>query len=183
MVACTVLCLLFPVAAPLFFSLFVGVSVREAGLEDFANLIDLPLRATFFLGLTLGVLCEASTLLDPTVLKLLLLGILALTISALGGIAGGYVMLFATGGKFQPDDRHRRRELRSDDGQGGAEDRNGGQSRGDHPAAGPRRQHQRGHHLGHHRRCFHLDAALTEVGGLEDEPAGRYSVAAKKQAL
>ena len=103
-VACTLLCLLFPVAAPLFFSLFVGVAVREAGLEDFANLIGQTFLygATFFLGLTLGVLCEASTLLDPTVLKLLLLGILALTISALGGIAGGYVMYFATGGKFNP---------------------------------------------------------------------------------
>ena len=103
-VACTVLCLLFPVAAPLFFSLFVGVAVREAGLEDFANLIGQTFLygATFFLGLTLGVLCEASTLLDPTVLKLLLLGILALTISALGGIAGGYVMYFATGGKYNP---------------------------------------------------------------------------------
>ena len=103
-VACTVLCLLFPVAAPLFFSLFVGVAVREAGLEDFANLIGQTFLygATFFLGLTLGVLCEASTLLDPTVLKLLLLGMLALLISALGGIAGGYVMYFATGGKYNP---------------------------------------------------------------------------------
>jgi Na+-transporting methylmalonyl-CoA/oxaloacetate decarboxylase beta subunit len=32
-VACTLLCLLFPVAAPLFLSLFVGVAVREAGLK------------------------------------------------------------------------------------------------------------------------------------------------------
>ena len=58
--------------------------------------------ATFFLALTLGVLCEADTLLDPTVLKLLLLGILALTISALGGILGGYVLYFASGKKFNP---------------------------------------------------------------------------------
>ena len=103
-VACTLLCLLFPVAAPLFFSLFVGVAVRESGLENFSNLIGETFLygATFFLGLTLGVLCEASTLLDPTVLKLLLLGMLALLISALGGIAGGYIMYFATGGKFNP---------------------------------------------------------------------------------
>ena len=103
-VACTLLCLLFPVAAPLFFSLFVGVAVRESGLEDFSNLIGSTFLygATFFLGLTLGVLCEASTLLEPTVLKLLLLGILALIISALGGILGGYIMYFITGGKFNP---------------------------------------------------------------------------------
>jgi oxaloacetate decarboxylase beta subunit len=103
-VACTLLCLLFPVAAPLFFSLFVGVAVRESGLESLSTLISETFLygATFFLGLTLGVLCEASTLLDPTVLKLLLLGILALLVSAIGGIVGGYVLYFATGGKFNP---------------------------------------------------------------------------------
>jgi oxaloacetate decarboxylase beta subunit len=103
-VACTLLCLLFPVAAPLFFSLFVGVAVRESGLENFSNLIGETFLygATFFLGLTLGVLCEANTLLEPTVLKLLLLGMLALLISALGGILGGYILYFATGGKFNP---------------------------------------------------------------------------------
>ena len=103
-VACTLLCLLFPVAAPLFFSLFVGVAVRESGLENFSNLIGETFLygATFFLGLTLGVLCEANTLLEPTVLKLLLLGMLALAISALGGIMGGYIMYFATGKKFNP---------------------------------------------------------------------------------
>jgi len=52
--------------------------------------------------LTLGVLCEANTLLEPTVLKLLLLGMLALLISALGGILGGYILYFVTGGKFNP---------------------------------------------------------------------------------
>ena len=103
-VICTLLCLLFPVAAPLFFSLFVGVAVRESGLTDFSNIIGETFLygATFFLGLTLGVLCEANTLLEPTVLKLLLLGMLALLISALGGILGGYVMYFATGKKFNP---------------------------------------------------------------------------------
>jgi oxaloacetate decarboxylase beta subunit len=103
-VACTLLCLLFPVAAPLFFSLFVGVAVRESGLESFSTLIGETFLygATFFLGLTLGVLCEANTLLEPTVLKLLLLGMLALLVSAIGGIIGGYVLYFATGGKFNP---------------------------------------------------------------------------------
>ena len=103
-VACTLLCLLFPVAAPLFFSLFVGVAVRESGLQNFADVIGETFLygATFFLGLTLGVLCEANTLLEPTVLKLLLLGILALLISALGGILGGYVLYFATGKRFNP---------------------------------------------------------------------------------
>lgn len=103
-VACTLLCLLFPVAAPLFFSLFVGVTVRESGIAEFSRMLGETFLygATFFLGLTLGILCEANTLLDPTVLKLLLLGVLALTISALGGILGGYILYFWTGGKFNP---------------------------------------------------------------------------------
>lgn len=103
-VSCTLLCLLFPVAAPLFFSLFVGVAVRESGIDAFTKLLgDVFLyAATFFLGLTLGILCEANTLLEPTVLKLLLLGMLALTISALGGLLGGYILYFWTGGKYNP---------------------------------------------------------------------------------
>ena len=103
-IASTLLCLLFPVAAPLFFSLFVGVASRESGLENFSKLLGETFLygATFFLGLTLGVLCEANTLLDPTVLKLLLLGMLALGVSALGGLLGGYILYFWTGGKFNP---------------------------------------------------------------------------------
>ncbi len=103
-VACTVLSLLFPVAAPLFLGLFMGVAVRESGLVDFQNLLAGPVLygATFFLALTLGVLCEASTILSPVVLKLLLLGILALTVSALGGILGGYVLYFWYRGKYNP---------------------------------------------------------------------------------
>lgn len=103
-ISCTILCLLFPVAAPLFLSLFLGVSVRESGLANFASLIDnvFLYGATFFLGLVLGILCEANTILNPQVLILLILGILALVLSAIGGLAGGYVLYFATGGKYNP---------------------------------------------------------------------------------
>ena len=103
-VACTLLCLLFPVAAPLFLSLFVGVVVRESGLRNYTELFTGPLLygATFFLGLLLGVLCEANTILNPDVLILLALGIVALTVSGLGGLAGGYVLYFASGKKYNP---------------------------------------------------------------------------------
>ncbi|WP_068431101.1 sodium ion-translocating decarboxylase subunit beta [Piscicoccus intestinalis] len=103
-IASTLLCVLFPVAAPLFLSLFLGVAVREAGITQFQDLLSnvFLYGATFFLGLTLGVLCEASTLLNPQVLILLLLGMLALLVSGIGGIIGGYVMYFATGGKINP---------------------------------------------------------------------------------
>lgn len=103
-VGCTVLCLLFPSAAPLFLSLFVGVAVREAGLKYFTNLIENTLLygATMFLGLMLGVLCEAATILDPKVLILLVLGIVALLLSAVGGLIGGYIAYFASGRKINP---------------------------------------------------------------------------------
>ena len=102
--ACTLLCLLFPVAAPLFLSLFSGVVVRESNLRNYADLFSGPLLygATFFLGLLLGVLCEANTILNPDVLVLLVLGIVALAISGLGGLAGGYILYFATGKKYNP---------------------------------------------------------------------------------
>jgi len=103
-VGCTVLCLLFPVAAPLFFSLFLGVAVREAGLQYFVDFIGGPLLygATLFLGLTLGVLCEAATILSPKVLLLLILGMVALLLSGIGGIAGGYIVYLLGGRKFNP---------------------------------------------------------------------------------
>jgi len=103
-VACVALCLLFPVAAPLFLSVFMGVIIRESGLTHFYDLFSNQVLygATFFLGLLLGVLCEASTILNPTVLILLILGITALTFSAIGGIFGGYVLYFLSGRKYNP---------------------------------------------------------------------------------
>jgi len=82
----------------------VGVAVREAGLQYFINVIEnvLLYGATFFLGLLLGVLCEASTLLNPKVLLLLVLGIIALLLSGVGGIVGGYILYLASGRKFNP---------------------------------------------------------------------------------
>ena len=103
-ITCTVLCLLFPVAAPLFLSFFLGVAVRDAGLKKYVELIGGPILygSTFFLGLMLGVLCEASTILNPIVFKLLVLGMLSLLLSGIGGIAGGYVMWLVKRGQFNP---------------------------------------------------------------------------------
>ncbi len=93
-IICGLLCLLLPVAAPLILSFFIGMAVKEAGISRYTSLLEngISYLATFFLGLLLGVLCEASTLLDPTVIILLILGILALAISAIGGLIGGWVM-------------------------------------------------------------------------------------------
>jgi oxaloacetate decarboxylase beta subunit len=103
-VICVILSLLFPVASPLFFSLFIGVAVRESGLTHIADFISGPLLygSTFFLGLLLGILCEAHLILNPKILMLLILGIVALLLSGIGGILGGYAMYFISGKKFNP---------------------------------------------------------------------------------
>jgi oxaloacetate decarboxylase beta subunit len=103
-VLCTVLSFLFPVGAPLFFSLFLGVAVREAKIKTFTTLIEnvFLYGATMFLGILLGVMCEASTILNPKVILLLVLGVLSLFLSGLGGIIGGYVAYLVSGRKINP---------------------------------------------------------------------------------
>lgn len=103
-VLCVILCFLFPVASPLFFSLFVGIVIRESGLTHILEFIVGPLLygSTFLLGILLGILCEAHLLLNPKILTLLILGIIALLFSGIGGIIGGYVMFFIKKGNFNP---------------------------------------------------------------------------------
>ncbi|MHB8667127.1 MAG: sodium ion-translocating decarboxylase subunit beta [Burkholderiales bacterium] len=103
-VTSVLLCLLFPVAAPLFMSFFLGIVIRESGVTQFIDFIGGPVLygSTFFLGLLLGVLCEAGTILHPKVLMLLVLGMLSLLISGIGGIIGGYIVYWASGRTFNP---------------------------------------------------------------------------------
>ena len=102
--ACVLLSLLFPVASPLLLSLFLGVVIRESDLPYFYELFSNTVLygSTFFLGLLLGILCEANTILNPVVLKLLILGCLALLISGIGGILGGYALYYWSGKKYNP---------------------------------------------------------------------------------
>jgi oxaloacetate decarboxylase beta subunit len=101
---CVLLSLLLPVVAPLLLSLFLGVMVRESGLSQCYQVLSGPLLygATLFLGLLLGVLCEAHTLLHPQVWGVLLLGALALLLAGLGGLLGGYLLYFASGRRYNP---------------------------------------------------------------------------------
>ncbi len=103
-VTCTVLSLLFPVAAPLFMAFFLGIIVRESGVTQFVDFLGGPVLygATFFLGLLLGVLFEASTILNSKVLLLLILGVTALLLSGIGGILGGYIVYWTSGRSFNP---------------------------------------------------------------------------------
>jgi oxaloacetate decarboxylase beta subunit len=103
-VACLVLCLLLPVAGPLFLSFFLGNAIKESGIVKYTKLLeDVVLYwSTFFLGLLLGVLCDASTIMNPDVLPVLVLGCVALLLSGVGGIIGGYLVYLINGKNFNP---------------------------------------------------------------------------------
>lgn len=93
-VMCGVLCWLLPVAAPLIMCFFLGVAIREAEIEVFQQLLDSTILygSTLFLGLLLGVLCDAQTIMKPEVGILVLLGCLALLVSGIGGLVGGWLV-------------------------------------------------------------------------------------------
>jgi Na+-transporting malonate decarboxylase carboxybiotin decarboxylase subunit len=103
-VVCGVLCLLLPVASPLIVSFFVGMAIKEAQVEPYQDFMETVITygSTFFLALLLGCLCDAATLLDPTVGVILILGILALFFSAIGGLIGGWIMYFVSKKQFNP---------------------------------------------------------------------------------
>ncbi len=100
----TLLAFLFPVATPLFASFFLGLAIKEAGITRFVEFLSGPLLygSTLFLGFTLGALMGVDTLYDPKVGLLLLLGVIALVISGLGGIAGGYIYAKVSKKPFNP---------------------------------------------------------------------------------
>lgn len=101
---CLLLCLLLPVAAPLIMSFFLGVAIKEAEIVPFQELLEGPITygSTLFLGLLLGTLCEAQTILNPKVGILVVLGILALAISGIGGILGGWLVYWFSKGNYSP---------------------------------------------------------------------------------
>ena len=97
-VICTLLCFLLPVAAPLIMSFFLGVAIKEAGIVPYQELLEgtVLYASTLFLGPLLGVLCEASTILNPKVGILIVLGMIALLVSGIGGLLGGWVIYWFT---------------------------------------------------------------------------------------
>ena len=100
----TLLAFLFPVATPLFASFFLGLAIKEAGITRFVEFLSGPLLygSTLFLGFTLGALLGVDIILDPVVLKLLVLGVIALLLSGLGGIAGGLIYRRISKEPFNP---------------------------------------------------------------------------------
>ncbi|OCG24273.1 Na+-transporting malonate decarboxylase, carboxybiotin decarboxylase subunit [Gilliamella sp. wkB108] len=103
-ILCAVLCLLLPVAAPLMMSFFLGIAIKEAEIEPLQNFLEnvVLYGSTFFMGLILGVLCDANILLNPKIFILLVIGIFALAVSGIGALIGGWIYYWATKGKFNP---------------------------------------------------------------------------------
>lgn len=103
-VVTALLSLLFPQASPLIVSFFLGVIIKEAGIRRYIKMLDEVILSlsTFILALTLGTLTTADVIFDPIVLKILVLGIIALTLSSVGGSIGGLIMYYLSGGKINP---------------------------------------------------------------------------------
>jgi len=101
---CLLLCLLLPVAAPLIMSFFLGVAIKEAEITPFQELLESTITygSTLFLGLLLGTLCEAQTILNPKVGILVVLGILALAVSGIGGLIGGWLVYWFSKRNYNP---------------------------------------------------------------------------------
>ena len=104
LVCCALLCILLPMAAPLIMSFFLGLAIKEADIVPYQDLLENTIlyMSTLMLGLLLGTLCEASTLLNPKVAPLIVLGIVALAVSGAVGILGGWVVYWFKKGDFNP---------------------------------------------------------------------------------
>lgn len=100
----TVLSLLFPVAAPLFASFFIGVTVKEANIPRYRKFLDevVLTGSSFFLGFVLGALFSVNVVTDPRIILIMFLGMIALLISGIGGILAGLLSYRLSKGKFNP---------------------------------------------------------------------------------
>ncbi len=100
----SVLCLLFPVASPLFVSFFLGVIIKESKINRFIDVSDNVILSgsTLFLGFTLGCLLSADIVVDPKMFKLIILGFIALFLSGVGGLCGGLIACKLSNGKINP---------------------------------------------------------------------------------
>jgi len=100
----SILCLLFPVASPLFVSFFLGVIIRESKITRFIKIADdvFLSGATLFLGFTLGCLLSADIVVDPKMFKLIILGFIALFLSGIGGLLGGLIAYKVSNGRINP---------------------------------------------------------------------------------
>ena len=100
-----VVSLLVPDAAPLIGMLMLGNLFRESGvvrrLSETAQNALLNI-ITIFLGVTVGATASAETFLNPSTLKIILLGLIAFCLATAAGVLLGVLLYFLSGGKVNP---------------------------------------------------------------------------------
>ena len=104
-VVATFVILLLPSTAPLIGCLMLGNLFRECGVTD--RLSDTAQNAlmnivTIFLATSVGATMVAQNFLNLSTIKIILLGLIAFSISTVGGLLGGIVMYKTSGGKINP---------------------------------------------------------------------------------
>ena len=104
-VVATFVILLLPSTAPLIGCLMLGNLFRECGVTD--RLSDTAQNAlmnivTIFLATSVGATMVAKNFLNLNTIKIIILGLIAFSISTVGGLWGGIVMYKTSGGKINP---------------------------------------------------------------------------------
>ena len=97
--------LLLPSTAPLIGCLMLGNLLRETGVTD--RLSDTAQNAlmniiTIFLATSVGATMIGDNFLQLKTIYIIILGLVAFSISTVGGLAGGVVMYYASGKKINP---------------------------------------------------------------------------------
>ena len=101
----TFVILLLPSTAPLIGCLMLGNLFRECGVTD--RLSDTAQNAlmnivTIFLATSVGATMVAQNFLNLNTIKIIVLGLIAFSISTIGGLLGGIVMYNTSGGRINP---------------------------------------------------------------------------------
>ena len=104
-VVATFVILLLPSTAPLIGCLMLGNLFKESGVTD--RLSDTAQNAlmnivTIFLATSVGATMVADSFLNLDTIKIVILGLIAFSISTAGGLLGGLVMYKTSGGKINP---------------------------------------------------------------------------------
>jgi len=104
-VVTVVVILLVPSASPLVGMLMFGNLIKEVGIVP--NLVEVAKNAimytvTILIGLTVGAKADAETLLNPKILGIIALGLIAFSIGTASGVLFGKLMCKVTKGQINP---------------------------------------------------------------------------------
>ncbi len=100
-----VVALIVPDAVPLVGCLMLGNLIKESGVAERLSKTaqnELMNIVTIFLGVTVGATASADTFLQAKTLYIVVLGLVAFSISTIGGLLLGKLMYILTGGKINP---------------------------------------------------------------------------------